>query len=462
MDELNFDKILKQRMAEERDFPYSDEKWDKMEKQIDNFKAEKRQRRLLWTLALPFLGLLGLLLFMAGQLNETQRTLQDLTKEIQHLRSEKPLLLSNLDSFQRKTILKSDTVYHHIIVRRYDTIFQAVVQRTLSEVLPNKDNFKLNSPNNSVLGKEKVDIKTPTQTLTTVSIQPNSIIENKEIQGNKQNDIILLGNKETIIKKADTSQTALPLSILGKDSIKLPPVITSKENISEKIDTTIAAPPLSISTEKTQKTTEKRKWLPILKPIKLSGYEIGFLGGTAFIGNDDVVRQTGYVMGARGTIGLGERFKIVGDAQYLALSYDVDKLTRQHDIPTINPPTINDELKEIKIEKSAFHFGLGLQYDLTRSRLRPFVGVGAIGELKLEEIFDFQFKNKLTKEDISVRTKRHEDDFNLPYLRLNAGFAYPVFNKLNVQLEGSYDVPFDNKRAVQPLWQVKGAVFYRF
>jgi hypothetical protein len=509
MDELNFDKIFKQKMAEERDFPYSDEKWDKMEKQIDNFKAQKRQIRFMWALSLPFLGLLGLLFFMTKQLNQTQSSLHDLMQEVQLLRSEKPI--EPTPSVQTS---RNDTVYHHIIVKRYDTVFQTVVQRTLSERSTNSNNVET-----IILNNKKAEHETFVQKPTTLLVQPKSITSSIKVEDKTQNKIVFgenkvpifekttknqlfvpldisikdtakvivpIGLKDNNIEKQDTALTISPLdahsvittergNISEKESIKTSISIVPQGNISEKWDTTLTAPSLdahsivtrgrdSISNKKIEEATDKTAEMhkPILKPIKLSGYEIGLSSGVAFIGNNDILRQMGYTLGARGTIGLGQRLKIVGDAQYLALSYDLDKLTGQHDIPTVSPPTPDDELKEIKVEQPTLHFALGLQYDLTRSRLRPFVGVGAVGELKLEESFNFQFKNRLTKEDIFVRTRRDENAFNMPYLRFNTGVAYPIFKKLKVHLEGNYDIPFETKKAFKPLWQVKGVVLYRF
>ena len=101
-------------------------------------------------------------------------------------------------------------------------------------------------------------------------------------------------------------------------------------------------------------------------------------------------------------------------------------------------------------------------YDLTRSRLRPYGGVSAVGELELEEKYEFRFTNTLTNTTITVPNKRLKNDFNLLYARLNIGFSYPFLKKLKLQVEGSYDVPIDDKTLFDALWQVKGAVLYRF
>ena len=64
---------------------------------------------------------------------------------------------------------------------------------------------------------------------------------------------------------------------------------------------------------------------------------------------------------------------------------------------------------------------------------------------------------------VCIKTAQNRSkDFDEVYWRVSAGLSYPVFKKLKVQLEGSFDAPFDHKRYNKPLLQLKGAVLYRF
>ena len=90
------------------------------------------------------------------------------------------------------------------------------------------------------------------------------------------------------------------------------------------------------------------------------------------------------------------------------------------------------------------------------------MGVNIVGQSKLEEKFEYQFMNKITKEDISVQVIRNEASFQAPLFRLNVGAEYPIWHKIKGQLEGSYDVKLSDIPQFKPLWQLKAAVLYRF
>jgi hypothetical protein len=153
---------------------------------------------------------------------------------------------------------------------------------------------------------------------------------------------------------------------------------------------------------------------------------------------------------------------LVGEVHYLALSYELNKITDEQDIPKIAPPTQNDEFTEVSIEQPYIHYAVGVQYALTHTRLRPFIGLSVFGQSKLEEQFEYVFKNKITGEDVLVTTKRNESTFQMPFLRFNVGVEYPILGKIKAQLEGSYDVKLGNIPQFQQLYQLKGVVLYRF
>lgn len=469
MNEQNFDKILKQKMAEERDFPFSEDKWDKMERKLDDFHDRKRYERLAWASALSFAGLLGVLIFVASQLQDTKSNLANLTQAIQQSPIAKQPFL--LDSIQKGSVIKRDTVYHHIIVKRYDTIFQTVVQRPLSQVDVNRPKDK---NNDSILNEKgsieaNITIKKP-QIVT--SIQNGNQVTDSSNAYTHTGRLIDSSNQKPIVQLQDTSQNEPLLAERGFNNSNTTPInkILAKDNTqmriekisevekNEKMDSVaIGVPPLSIGEEK---AANQRK--PILKPLNLNGYEIGLSSGSAFIGDKDIQQQMGYSAGFRGSVGLGQRFKVVGEAQLVGSHYKLKDFSSRSDIPTVNPPTANDDLSSIQVRQSSGRVFLGVQYDMTRSRLRPFVGVGAVGAIGIEEKYRFKFINRLTNEGTVMSAQNRSKDFDEVYWRVSAGLSYPILKKLKVQMEGSFDAPFNHKHDYQPLLQLRGAVLYRF
>ncbi|MBL7818905.1 MAG: hypothetical protein JNL70_28150 [Saprospiraceae bacterium] len=491
MNDESFDKILNDKLNVEKDFLFTEGDWQTMERQIDVAQAARR-RRWLWLgaslLLLPLFGLLG---WNSWALYKAQSTIDGLAQEVKTLRQEKETTVTTPSVFKpnegQQTTTKSDTVYHHIIVKRYDTIFQTVVRRDLSDAAPS---VRQDVSTSFQKGKTETTVS---QTVTENSVKPKTTVSKQPKQEEKVLEKPAVSTEKTdiIAKNEEAKPIDKPISIeketlkdSEKNAVTQPVADYNKAILENKKDTTIAKQPLrdtfgifsqkKIETQKapkspqlTEKTlekpaeNEKTRRLPIIKPIKIAGYDIGVSSGLAIIDGQDILRQDGFSIGGRGSILLGERWKVLGEVEYVALSYEVSKITGL-DIPTIAPPTANDELKEVRVEQPYWHYSLGLQYALTKTRLKPYIGVSALGQSKLEEKFEYQFENKLTKEDVFVKTMRNDNSFQMPFLRLQAGAEYPIFGKIKAQVETSYDVNIGNVQQFKPLWQVKGAVLYRF
>ncbi len=547
MNDENFDKIFGDKLNKGKDFAFTEAKWNKMEKRLDAFQTAGRwQRFVLWS-AVPLLALFGLLGWSGWALHQAQKDIHDLTQAVRDLRQEKTtpsVSTAKMPEMGQNTVqssvLKSDTVYHHIVVKRYDTIFQTVVRRDLSDVAPsaqqgistsfsNKKEGETGSnrilnpatnpqviesksvPNNGLtpeksdskpnsdaktaitenvstpeksVSKPNSDAKTPVsdkiltserlinQTTKTAENAPKSVDINDNTPKNDGLKAVSNAVLDSTLKTEITEKAAI------QDSFNAILSDIHKVRNPQKTDSTTAKHPLSINAEKqvlpTEKADitekrlekpeeqEKKKRLPIIKPLKVAGYEIGVSGGLAIIDGQNIIRQDGFSIGGRGGILLNERLKLVAEAQYVALSYEVNKITDKTDIPMIAPPSPSDEFDEVLIQQPYIHYALGLQYAFMRTRLKPFIGFSIFGQSKLEEQFKYQFENKTTKEYVFVTTKRHEASFQMPFLRFSVGAEYPIFNKFKAQVEGSYDVKLGSSLQFQPLYQVKGAILYRF
>ena len=499
MDEQNFDKIFGDKLKADKAFTFTEEKWDKMEKHLDNHLSQQRKRRFAAWLTLPFVALLGLLGFMGWSLHNAQNNISTLTQEVKNLRIEqqnKQILSPSVST------LKSDTVYHHIVVRRYDTIFQTVVRRDLTQNSSTTNNIL-------PLKSEKIG---ETEISSTTTIPSNNNIKTIDTATKKaisQTDVLnkkTAADKKIEIKKADYTQKTSEKELLNQktssndsitqstqvnqnfetisktplpDSIAISPFnsTSEKKSVVDSSKTTITQTetlqsktntPHSKSTEKTVEIAEptfekqEQKHPPIIKRIKIDGCEVGLTGGLAVFDGKNILRQNGFSGGIKSSIRFGEHLKVVGEAQFLSLSYDVGKITGELDIPQINPPTANDFLHEVRVEQPYWQYALGLQYAFGQKRLKPFIGASIVGQSKLEEKFEYQFINSVTGDDIFVKTMRNEDSFQLPLLRLNIGAEYPIWRKLKGQIEGSYYVKLSHIPQFKPLWQIKTAVLYRF
>ena len=133
MNTESFDKILNSKLNVEKDFLFTENDWQDMERHMDVAQAARRRRWLWFGAALLLLPLFGLLGWNSWALHNAQNTIDGLAQEVKTLRQEKQTSVPTPSVFNandgQQTTTKSDTVYHHIIIKRYDTIFQTVVRR---------------------------------------------------------------------------------------------------------------------------------------------------------------------------------------------------------------------------------------------------------------------------------------------------------------------------------------------
>ena len=463
MNEQNFDKIFGDKLNEGIDFNFTEQKWGKMEKHLDAFQAEKGRKRLVAWVLMPLLALMGLLTWGGWLLYDAQKHILELTQEVHNLTIEKQILVPP-SVFSIKNDFKNDTVYHHIVVKRYDTIFQTVVQNVVGKFISRSDSTITTSTAHltSLKDVESGDIQltkkqaTSSDSLKTGASHFQSLQDLESVSTTQKDSTKTIFSEplnEKDHKKNDSLTTSPPLSIKGENDEEA--VKNAKKDYKNEDK------PFE-NDENSEKALVKQKRSPILKPIKIAGYELGILGGVASMARPNIIRQNGFAVGARVGALLGERWKIVGETQYLFLSYETSKITPDLDIKIITPPTPNDSLDGVKVKQPYWQYALGLQYVLSNTRFKPYLGINLLGQHKLKEEFEYEYFNKLTNTPTFVQTSRKEKLFQMPFVRLQLGASYPLFGKIEAQIEGSYDVKFDNTPQYKPLWQVKTGLLYRF
>ena len=148
-----------------------------------------------------------------------------------------------------------------------------------------------------------------------------------------------ISDKNKIIEKADFNNKIINNeSVKLVDSLKLKNEITQSIESPKNLDSVEIKHPLSILTNSTVKTAEKvvenaenkeeeqvKKPLPLIRPIKIAGYEVGFTGGVAFIGDGGISRQTGFSTGIKAGVLLSEQFRLIAEGQYVGLGLSIRK-----------------------------------------------------------------------------------------------------------------------------------------
>ncbi len=470
MNDENFDRIFGDKLKAGKDFPFTEAKWQKMEGRLDSYLSERRQKRRWVLILLPLLALVGLVGKCGWVLHEAQRNIQDLTAEVKALRLEKQSL--NFDPSVSKTnaapksITKTDTMYHRIVIKRYDTVYQTiVVRRELSDIDQNQQG--------DLMGAIKGTAETTTSER---ELKSESTINDKAKGGENVPPLPALVENTPVNAVNNDSKTANNADLTEKDNIKegLKSIGADlvQTNNEKKSDVAAKVDSLSIKTENPIETAEtkkndkddlqKKKVMPIIKPIRKPKYEIGISSGLVILDGQNILKQKGYSVAGRGGILLNDHLKIVAEAQYLTLNYEIDKISESNDVPTINPPTKNYVLKQVNVEQPYWHYAFGLEYSVGHKWLKPFVGLSVFGQTKLEEKFQYQFQSLRRRSDVFVYKDRNEDTFLTPFLRLRTGAECPIYRKIKAQAESSYDIKIRDAPQFQKLWQLKGSVLYRF
>ncbi len=483
MEDKDFDNIFGDKLKEQKDFSFSEQKWTVLERQYDQLLAEDRYKKLLLFGSISSLVLLSSLFWSLSSLSKTNKKLDDLTNEIHVLQQNKKdgntpsVYLGNLPKSAQQN-QKSDTVFHKIVVYRYDTIYQTVIRRDVFQsntgILNNKNQTLItdNLPNNQRNFSEQanktaiIDSKIPN-----VLDKKTELITNKELREEQP----ISEQLKTVNSKQDEKSSVVALL----------PTMKQKDGLSENVVSEKMIPPLSINANTASKNgkislekglekgleneleneleKQENKKLSIINRIKIKGYELGMAGGTVFINNSNFVNQAGYSFGLKGGVLFGRRLQLVGEAQGLNLNFETQRFSQSLNIPLISPPTVNDDLRSVNASQLYWQVALGLKYQFRDGkRWQPYLSASVVGQAASDEEFNYKFINRLTKEYINIKSTRKGSEFETDILRTSVGVNYRIWGKFQGFLEGAYDFKFDKSPHYRPIGQVKLGLLHRF
>jgi hypothetical protein len=573
-----FDDLFGEKLRQEREFIFTEPKWNRMERHLDNFLTLRRWRTLGWSLAASMATLLGVTGWLGWMLTESKRDIATLTQEVHALKS-----VQTTPSVQT---VKTDTIYQKVII--YDTVYQTINRRQMA-----KDDLSLNSfePSNSKRATQNSKLpplsktidnqpivaqksvlesakNAPVETIvskseatspitaaakpvvetakTTPSVSTASAAENVKKEAVKTETVSKaeIVNLKSEIKdpsvsavekienaKVEPVKTPSTTEITTLEAAKstdnntrnqqtepvktdtptkseiVNPKSETKDPLSKKAENetieskSIAATETEKADKKDSKKESKKKEKaakvekekisenvdnqlnaapkPIIKPVQKTGFEIGIMGGRALLDKETDLLK--FIDNDAKTIGLrlgyqvNNNWKITGDAQLVGLRFSTDFERVPFDFPR-QPPTNDFKFQAFSGRQAFAQYGLGIQYSVGKSRLRPYFGMSVLGQTFFDERYEFRFKKLQTGEEIKIESGRPRGSTRptLPpkterdletslLLRPQIGLNYRLFGKVSAQVEGSYDIHLGHKRdALQPLWQFKAGLIYKF
>lgn len=464
MNDNSFDKFFDQKKLDSAQiFSFNESRWQKMDRLIESTQSKKRWRRLLWLLLIPLLLFTGLITWGGWELHESKNRVNELALELKKMNEQVSNTKQNNFNYSEGASVTTfnDTIFKKYVVVLYDTIYKTILSikeansypGSISEIPLNQDKkSKMTTefiPDSSekadkIAYKYKTDSNLmPYDTALTGRVHESLISSYPEIYKVNKDNVV-----SEKVRPVWDIQPIYKRALHPIQYIKFTPIrwigLLDEKSLDKKSD------------------KQHNHWLPTLKPIILSGFELGLSGGMALSFNVNNPNQTGYNLGGQGALLLGKRFKIVGALQSLELGYKLEQVNGTQNIPVISPPSSNDVFKQVQIRKPYLNYSIGLQYEFLENRFKPYLGISALAQSKQEEKFEFLFKNKITGEDVIIRTNRNENSFHWPSLRLHAGIKYVLYDNLHMALEGTYDAKIFSQNWYNPLWQLKGGIVYRF
>ena len=221
MEDKDFDNIFGDKLKKQKDFPFSEQKWTVLERQYDQLLAENRYKRLFLFGSVSLLTLLSCLFWTLSSLSDTNKKLDDLAYQIHLLQQKK--MDSLTPSVYLENVPKSDTIFHKMVVYRYDTIYQTVIRRDIFQSningLNNKNqtsitensldeqgNKKYSAPKSAIIKSDNSTVLEKKAELITEKglKEEQPIFEQIKTINSKQNDSINLVKTTSSAKQIDT------------------------------------------------------------------------------------------------------------------------------------------------------------------------------------------------------------------------------------------------------------------
>ncbi len=343
----NFFQQFKDNLENQPEPPFEEKDWQSLSQKLKS-KREKRPLSmwLLWCLTPLFLMSILSNYFFYSEMKKAQQKTASLT--------------SRLDSVFHKTIVfQTDTIYKFHTIYEQDTIYKNIIQKE-TWVSPNPLVFE--------------NTQNPTQVLEVNSPHDST---NKMIIGKTDINPAMIG--------LNNNSTDNTLNLKGLD--KIGPMPTTLVKIKrQQIQPTWGLLPIVQNHHKTL-----RQRIEVLRP---KDYSIGISAGLAYPFGDGLSQPSGYSLGVNGEAFFSKNISIWADAQYLQLTYKVDKMSDAIGVPVVPPPSNLFSFNRAVIKQPTLQYMVGLRYHFeNQKRWQPYLslGFGAVTLLPYE--VGYEFKN---------------------------------------------------------------------
>jgi len=413
--EEKFYKKIKNTFENPPEFPFEEGQWEKMKERLDQEPIvpqpgyfKKYAWLLLWVL--PFLFLGGYTLYQGQQANQKIVTLETALQIEQN----------------KNTILQSDTVFNHIVINQYDTIYHTTtIYNQQAENIAGINNQANWTNNNIPVISQQLFTK-----LTEISHQfsLNESIRLSPITSLGQIQQLITTHKEEeekilIYNEAAIKENLTQLDLLGTTPLAIP--------LRDIHFFRYFEPPTPIY-------RSEKELLAFMKP---TGFNIGVEGSLLKLIHNEGDDQKGFTIGLTTEINYGNNFSLFLGGEYLKLHYELEEDADISAYPIVEPENGQDAFHYLRVNSNYLQIPFGFKYRFGRDKaFRPYLGVGAIARKPIRKELNYEFLSAF--EEYYINRTYTNDTFSINTLRGKLGFEYRLHKGWNFYLESTYDHDF--------------------
>lgn len=404
---------------ENRPKPAFEEKdWLALEKQLPPQHRKRPLSTLLfWGLAPLLLLSLGANWFFYHKMKNTEQQMA--------------LFNNGIETVKSKTIvLQTDTIYKFQTIIERDTIYKTRILRetVVSYLPPIFEDFQKNNSINTPINATENMVNSPLKNNTFSLNLNDNFNENKNDNTLIFNDLEKLKNIPIAPLKLNKQNKLLALGNF--------PIIKNEH-----------------------KTLGQR--LEVLRP---KDYSLGVSAGLLFPFGDGLSQSSGYSVGLNGAMFFSPNVSIWVDAQYLQLSYNVDKMSDGIGVPIVPPPSSQFNFNRAIIKQPTIQYMAGIRYRFdSPKRWQPYLGVGfgAVTSLPYEVGYEFKNSSLGTVWDVDLKVNKKGTQWG--FLLFDAGFEKRLSKQYRWQIGADYRVNLSaNGLQSHKLLGIKSGIVFDF
>ena len=386
-------------------FPYREEQWDALSKQLDQTeeKSASYWKQYAWLLLIiPFLLLGGW----------AWHTIQKANQEIIKLKKQ----AAQVNLAANHTI---DTTIYRSTVYVYDTIYQT---KTIYQELASP--VKLASQRNKP---------------TSISQQLQLAFEQKRVGSKFQQtpftplSQIGIGGVQQILNQSIITS---PVYTYNEEAIKQP--LTAIDLLeADLLDLPLRDTPLFLYDGPATATEPDNSRL-FLQP---TGFSLGLEGSLLKFIHAPVLSTQGLTIGLSSDIHFGNRVSMFIGGEYLESQYEIEDIEDLKIYPTVTPDDNTDLLSYVRNKSKYLQIPFGFKYRFQPTKsVKPYLGFGLIARKPLAKELNYEFLG--IREEYYINRSYNVNGFAINTWRGDIGVELAFTKNWNIYIEATYDQDF--------------------